>query len=255
VTRAPLARAPLALAPLVLASAAVLAQIVYPLAPSDPLTVAIVLLFAAANVTHAWVAQGGRYAAGLVALAAGGGFAVEAIGVATGFPFGRYAYADSLGPRLLGVPLVVPLAWVMMAYPAYVAAARLAARPLPRAVVAGWAMAAWDLFLDPQMVAAGHWRWTDVGATVPGIPDVPAGNFLAWFAVGVAMAAGLDRLPRPRPRPRPRWPGVADDRLPIALYLWAYASSLLAHLAFFGRPTVALAGGLGMGVVAIGLLR
>lgn len=238
------------LVPLALGAAAVLAQIVYPLAPSDPLTVVIVLLFAAANVTHAWVVRGGRYAAGLVALAAGGGFAVEAVGVATGFPFGSYAYGDSLGPRLLGVPLVVPLAWVMMAYPAYVAAARLTARPLPRALVAGWAMAAWDLFLDPQMVAAGHWRWTDVGATVPGIPDVPAGNFLAWFAVGVAMAAGLDRLPRRPPRR-----GSAADRLPIALYLWAYASSLLAHLAFFGRPTVALAGGLGMGVVAIGLLR
>jgi putative membrane protein len=236
--------------PLALALAAVLAQVGYPLVPSGPLTVAIVLLFAAANVTHACVVRGARYAAGLVAVAAGGGFAVEAVGVATGAPFGDYVYADSLGPRLAEVPLVVPLAWLMMAYPAYVAAVRLAPPPWPRALVGGWAMAAWDLFLDPQMVDAGHWRWIDVGLALPGIPDIPARNVLAWLTVGVVMMAVLDRLPRRVAAP----PGPADDRLPIALYLWAYVSSVLANLAFFSRPAVALVGGLGMGVVAVALL-
>jgi putative membrane protein len=43
--------------------------------------------------------------------------------------------------------------------------------------------------------------------------------------------------------------------LPLALYVWTYASSLLANLVFFGRPTVALAGGVAMGVPMILLSR
>ncbi len=35
------------------------------------------------------------------------------------------------------------------------------------------------------------------------------------------------------------------------LYLWTYVSSVLANAAFFGRPWVALAGGIAMGAVAI----
>ena len=43
----------------------------------------------------------------------------------TGLPFGDYSYAGTLGPELLDVPLVVPLAWTMMAYPVLLAARRL----------------------------------------------------------------------------------------------------------------------------------
>ncbi len=48
--------------------------------------------------------------------------------------------------------------------------------------------------------------------------------------------------------------GVARPRTskPAAvLYLWVYASSVLAHLAFFGLPGSALMGGLIMGSVAL----
>ena len=47
----------------------------------------------------------------------------------------------------------------------------------------------------------------------------------------------------------------ADDRVPLALFVWTWASSVLANLAFFGRPGVALAGGLAMAVVAVPLVR
>jgi putative membrane protein len=47
----------------------------------------------------------------------------------------------------------------------------------------------------------------------------------------------------------PRRP--ADDRQPGLLYLWTYASSVLANAVFFDRPEVALAGGVVMGLVAL----
>ena len=44
------------------------------------------------------------------------------------------------------------------------------------------------------------------------------------------------------------------DAVPITAYLWTYFSSVMAQAVFFGRPSVALTGGLLMGVIAIPLL-
>ena len=233
-----------AIVPAVLAALAVLMQIAYPLTGGearDLLTVATVAVFAAASVTHAAVHRGIGWAAAYTAVSAGFGLLAEAVGTATGFPFGSYDYTDSLGGKLIGVPLVIPLAWAMFAYPCLLVGQRLAGTRLGAAVVGGWALASWDLFLDPQMVEAGHWRWTDVTASLPGSPDVPISNYLGWVLVGVLMIGVLQLLPR----------RSADDRVPAALFLWTYASSVLAFAVFFGRPVVALVGGLGMGLVAV----
>jgi putative membrane protein len=56
----------------------------------------------------------------------------------------------------------------------------------------------------------------------------------------VAVLHALLGVPRPR-----------TSKPAAALYLWVYASSVLAHLAFFGLPGSALAGGLIMGSVAL----
>ena len=60
------------------------------------------------------------------------------------------------------------------------------------------------------------------------------------------MIGVLQRLPRTR---------GADDRQPYALFLWTYVSSVLAFAVFFGRPLVALVGGVGMGLVAVPFAR
>jgi uncharacterized membrane protein len=227
-----------------LAAATILLQVAYPLVhgrPRDVLTIVTVLVFAAASVVHAAVTRGVRWAASLLAVTAGTGLVAEAVGTATGVPFGHYAYADSLGPRVFSVPLVIPLAWTMMAYPALLVGRRLARTPAGAAVVGGWALASWDLFLDPQMVDAGHWRWAGVRHAVPGSPGVPLSNTLGWLLVAVLMVGVLQLLPR----------RAADDRQPAVLFLWTYASSVLASLAFFGRPLTALVGGVGMGLVAV----
>jgi len=142
----------------------VLAQIGYPLASGDARTVLTILtvgLGYGVSVAHAFATKGLRATAVLIAVTTGGGLAVEAVGVATGFPFGAYSYGALLGPKVLGVPLVIPLAWTWMAWPAWLAAGQLASRGertsnVPRRVaLAGLGLAAWDLFLDPQMVTEG----------------------------------------------------------------------------------------------------
>jgi len=234
--------------PEALAVLTVLLQIAYPLLsgrPRELLTIATVVVFFLATATHALLHRGLAWTGAYVLVTAGTGLVAEAVGTRTGVPFGSYRYADSLGPALLHVPLVIPLAWAMMAYPCLLVGQRLARRPLGAAVVGGGALAAWDLFLDPQMVQAGHWTWTDVQVALPGAPGIPVSNHLGWLAVAVLMVGVLQLLPR-----RP-----ADDRQPYALFLWTYASSVLAFAVFFGRPVTALVGGLGMGLVAVPFAR
>lgn len=224
-------------------AAMVLAQIGYPLTHGDVrarLTVLIVVLGYVASVTHAALTRGARTAVALVLVTTGGGLAVEALGVHTGFPFGHYAYADALGAGLGGVPLVIPLAWTWMAWPALLAATAVTTRARP--LVAGLGLAAWDLFLDPQMVAEGYWTWSDPHPALPGVPGVPLTNYLGWLAVAIVMMSMLRNVDK-----------TPDDHPMHALYLWTYASSILAHAAFLGLPASAGWGGLGMGTVALPL--
>ena len=235
---------PAALVPGALAAATVLLQIAYPLVDGDPrdvLTVVTVVAFFLASTTHALVHRGPAWTAVFVLVTTGTGLVAEAVGTATGFPFGAYTYADSLGWKLLGVPVVIPLAWAMMAYPCLLVGQRLSRSRVGAALIGGWALAAWDLFLDPQMVEAGHWRWTDVSYALPGAPDIPGSNHLGWLGVALLMLAVLQLLPRRE----------ADDRVPAALFLWTYASSVLANAVFFDRPVTAVVGGIGMGLVAV----
>jgi uncharacterized membrane protein len=239
--------------PGVLAGGAVAVQVAYPLVAGstrDRLTVLIVLLYAATSIAHAALTRGARVVFVLVGSTVVFGFAVEVAGVHSGVPFGRYAYGAALGPTLFGVPIVIAFAWMMLGWPAALVAQRLATSLLVRVVVGAWALAAWDLFLDPQMVAAGYWRWRDPSRHLPGIPDVPIADFVGWFAVAALISLALQRALDSTSRPAP-----ADDRVPLGLYLWTWASSTVALAAFFDLPVAAVWGALAMGMVALPLLR
>jgi uncharacterized membrane protein len=250
-----------------LAVLTVLAQIAYPLTSGETLrllTISTVLLFAAASLVHAGATRGPAAALVLLVVAGGIGLTAEAVGVRTGLPFGEYAYTHSLGPRLLEVPVIVPLAWVMMAYPCLLLGRRLArthARNHARApgrrsamsggvrlgvvvmLTGGLTLAAWDLFLDPQMVAAGHWSWSHPAPALPGVPGVPLTNYLGWVVVALALMAAL-HLTFPQPIDAP-------EGVPGALLAWTWAGSTVGNAVFFGRPWVALWGGAVMGVLVV----
>ncbi|MGK5741920.1 carotenoid biosynthesis protein [Micromonospora sp. URMC 103] len=249
--------------PWALLAVLVLAQICYPLTAGTTrarLTVATVVLGYLLSVGHALLSRGPRAAAALVVVATGGGFAVEAVGVTTGVPFGSYDYSGELGPKLAGVPLIIPLAWTWMAWPAWLAAVRLttprAGSPAPaagrlvagRVALAAVGLATWDLFLDPQMVDEGYWRWRDAVPALPGLPGVPVSNYLGWLLFALVLMSALRPLAGPAT-------AVTDgrDAPMLALYLWTYASSVLAHAVFLDLPASALWGALGMGVTAVPL--
>jgi uncharacterized membrane protein len=134
---------------------------------------------------HAGQREGWKRALSLLALVFVVSLFFESVGVATGLVYGPYHYTDKLGPKFLGlVPYLIPVAWFMMSYPSFVIADWLVPsiskrwqRSLAVAAVGGLAMTAWDLVMDPVMVAGGHWVW-DVNGAYHGIP---LQNFWGWW--------------------------------------------------------------------------
>jgi bisanhydrobacterioruberin hydratase len=131
------------------------------------------------------------------------GWGVEALGVTTGFPFGRYSYTGTLQPQLPGgVPLAIPCAWLMVA----VGATHFRfwildfGSNIKHLLVAATLVLLLDLQIETVATAINrYWLWLDGGVYY----GVPAANFVAWWLVGLAMAAllawalgGQNREPR-----------------------------------------------------------
>jgi putative membrane protein len=167
---------------------------------------------------------------------------IERVGTGTGFPFGRYRYTDALRPTVAGVPLMVPLAWSAMAMPAReVAHAALGGRssPVTRIGLGAAALTAWDVFLDPQMVGEGYWRWTPPGR----YRGIPLTNFAGWFLTGLGVMAVLERVFPPL--------DDAPERLLVAEYATMAAMETIGFARYFRDPTVAVVGAVAMLPISI----
>lgn len=183
------------------------------------------LLFGGVRAGDEWTAPLFLALAGLIVLVSAGptrgalllaagllGFAFEWIGLEGDWLFGEYAYTDVLAPKLLGVPLVMISAWLVLAAYAH-DRSRDRGWPVAAAIVAGAALlTAIDLVIDP--LAAGplqYWRWIDGDAFY----GVPAHNFAGWFAAGAIILALLHHFPGPS---RERIPAAAPVGWSIVLF-------------------------------------
>lgn len=227
-------------------SVAIALQIAYPLLNGEALrliTIAVVYWGAAAMLAHALFSYGLTYAARYFAITFFFALAIEQIGMRTGWPFGNYEYSVDLGYQIYGVPLVVPFAWLMMAYPIFLMARRLSRHW--SFLVGGYGLMAWDLFLDPQMVSAGRWSWEVSGSHVPFQPEIPLSNAFGWLLSGIALMALLNlALPRDRR-------AHASRSIPEIFVAWTWVSGMIANLFFFDRPGIAFFAGIAMGLIVI----
>ncbi len=195
------------------------------------LGVVLQVSFVLAVLSRAWGPARTVWVSGVVGALAWG---VEALGSATGFPFGDYFYTDKLQPQLFHVPLLIPLAWLMMLPPAWAVAGRLAGswRGLKFIALSALALTAWDLFLDPQMVAWDFWVWEQPGGYF-GIPWI---NFAGWLLAAAVITA----LVRPGPLPA---------RPLLLVYGVTWFLETFGLLFFWGLPGPALTGGAVMGLL------
>lgn len=232
---------------LILTIASIGLQITYPLVHNKLLqevTIATVYCAAFTMIFHSYFSYGFRFALTLTVVVLLYAFTVEAIGVKTGWPFGEYSYDHSLGTQLFGVPLLVPLAWLMLTYPLLIAARRVSKNWV--FIYGGIALAAWDLFLDPQMVSAGRWTWKVVGPHVPFAPAIPLSNTAGWLFAGMGLMALLHAwLPKERKK------GGSNTSIPDFFLAWTLFSGLVGNVFFFHRPGVGVFGALVFGAVLV----
>jgi uncharacterized membrane protein len=219
--------------------AALFLQMSYPLLSGEALrvvTIATVYFGAAAMFVHARLCFGWKYLLRYLFIVLPFAYFIELIGVNTDWPFGSYAYDSSLGPKLFGIPLVVPFAWAMMGHPLLIVARRMT--KTLTFLYGGFALMAWDLFLDPQMVSAGRWKWEVAGSHVPYQPEIPLSNMFGWLLAGIALMTILDAsLPKEQ---RKYGSSLAAADIFLA---WSWFGGIVSNLFFFSRPGVALFSG------------
>ena len=190
-----------------------------------------VVLGAVAGVLHASSRLGWRTAIGIFVVAFSISLASELTGTTTGYPFGPYSYSTQLGHLIGGrVPFNIPTSWFYMLYSSLAICGRLLA---PRddsaskwrwAAVAAVVLTAWDVSMDPAMVATTHWFWhlpslegasTFRRVLLAGfLYGMPLTNWLGWLATGLVVARAMLAIVPPS-----TWAErVSPSRLPLVLY-------------------------------------
>ena len=150
-------------------------------------------------------------------------YAIEAIGVATGFPYGAFSYGDALGPRLAGiVPYLLPLSYAPLVVGAVAAAWGTRLRLLH--VLYATLLLVWmDAVLDPGAASLGFWVWPQGGVYY----GVPLSNYAGWLLSGALATALLLATGRWSETPRP----ALLDSATIATSLWTGVAVLSGMVA------------------------
>jgi len=164
-------------------------------------------------------------------------FALENLGIATGFPFGRYHFEVAAGlPHIGAVPIVVGLLYFAMGYFSWMIASLLlddadlhldrllnvVALPL----VAAFVMVQWDVVMDPPNATLYHaWIWHEGG----GYFGVPLSNYAGWYLTVWLFYQTFALVLHLRPRwVQPR--RHASSLLPILIYLAVALSYAMPYL-------------------------
>lgn len=101
------------------------------------------------------------------------GFWVEVLGVHTSLIFGSYAYDTTLGIKILGVPLMIAVNWLLLTYLCGTVVHRLPINIPTKVLFAAVLMVAIDYLIEPVAIEYDFWHWENLYP--------PLHNYLGWF--------------------------------------------------------------------------
>jgi putative membrane protein len=124
------------------------------------------------------------------------GFVVEIIGVHTQALFGEYSYGNTLGFKILKVPVLIGINWFIIIYCSGISIHTLLLKAISKiaeqsgkpplalkalsVIVDGATMAVFfDWIMEPVAVKLGFWKWED--------ESIPVYNYICWFLVSMAL--------------------------------------------------------------------
>jgi len=149
------------------------------------ITVSVILVykvFHSSRKSTRW--KKGIWMSGVILL----GWAIEYLGVSTGFPFGNYRYGEVLLPQLAGIPIAIGFAWlsitlssIHIAHIVFIhfkipSQLRIYFIPLSTALL----MVIFDLFMEMTAPALGYWNWE--------FGFIPLSNYITWFLLGFVFS-------------------------------------------------------------------
>jgi bisanhydrobacterioruberin hydratase len=114
------------------------------------------------------------------------GYWVEWLGVNTQMIFGTYWYGKTLGIKVLDIPLMIGINWVMLVYITACIADYLPLKNIYKAVIAALLMVALDILIEPFAIKYDLWQWMG--------NIIPIQNYVAWFIIGFLMQFAFFQL-------------------------------------------------------------
>ncbi len=125
------------------------------------------------------------------------GFFVEVIGVKTGMIFGEYQYETTLGFKILDVPPVIGVNWLLLVYCVGSSFCRVS-KPLYFKVLYGaLLMTMFDFLAEPIAIRLDMWSWKNV------IP--PLQNYVGWFITSALLLTLFHNLKFRKDNPIALW--------------------------------------------------
>jgi putative membrane protein len=108
------------------------------------------------------------------------GIVLEWIGVHKQWLFGNYAYGNTLGLKIVNVPLTIGINWFLLIYAAGVTMQRSRLKSMgPRVIVGALLLVLLDLLIEPVAIRFDYWHWAD--------NIIPFKNYYCWFLVSAVM--------------------------------------------------------------------
>lgn len=101
------------------------------------------------------------------------GFTAEALGVNYGLIFGNYAYGENLGYKVIGVPVMICINWIILTVTSADIAQSISKNSYISSIIGALLMTILDVIIEVSAPRFDFWEFE--GGTVP------LQNYLGWF--------------------------------------------------------------------------
>ncbi len=118
------------------------------------------------------------------------GFFIEALGVHTGLIFGQYQYGETLGWKIIDIPLVIGVNWLILIFCTGILLHEWYQNPWLKAAIGATLIVAIDFLIEPVAIRLDFWDWT--------YHQIPLQNYIAWYVVAFGLLCLFFNLSFPK---------------------------------------------------------
>lgn len=125
------------------------------------------------------------------------GYFIEVVGVKTGMIFGEYQYVTTLGFKILNVPPVIGINWLLLVYCVGSAFCRVTKPIYFKVIYGALLMTMFDFLAEPIAIRLNMWSWQN---TLP-----PLQNYVGWFITSAFLLTLFHSLKFRKDNPIALW--------------------------------------------------